>query len=266
MTAAYRAHAATIAFNQKGHPGAYNLLVRKLQGIVALSGPDVAALERITDQPRPFEAHLDLIRDGDAPETALIFLEGFACRYKQRQTGARQILSYLLPGDVCDADAADLGSLRYAIGTLSPCVVAEVPRLVLVDVMQQHPSILHAWCRMGRIELDTAQTWIENLGCRSALERMAHLFCELMTRLDAVGLAQKNTCPLPLTQADLGQTLGLSHVHVNRTLQEMRRQGLVELKGKSLQVFDLAPLKHIAEFDPAYLQIDVRANGCKAID
>ena len=264
MISTSHAHAATIPARQGVDPDAHNLLIRKLQSLVPLSRSDIAALERITCQPRAFGANVDLIRDGETVETALIVLRGFACYHKQRQAGARQILGYLLPGDVCDGEGADLGSQVHSVGTLSPCIVAQVPRQALRELMQQHSTIEHAWRIMRRIEVDTAWAWIANLGVRSALERMAHLFCELMTRMEAVGLAQKNTCPLPLTQVELGQTLGLSNVHVNRVLQEMRRQHLIELKGRSLRIFDLPRLSRIAEFDPAYLQVGTRMSEYKA--
>jgi CRP-like cAMP-binding protein len=264
MITGSQAHATTMPIRQSAHPGVPNLLVRKLEGLVPLSSSDIAALESVTSQPRGFEPYVDLIQEGAAGETTLIVLEGFACHYKQRQAGARQILGYLLPGDVCDADAADLGPWPHAIGTLSSCVVSQVPRQALSELMQQHPSIMQGWRRMKRIEVDTAWAWIVNLGSCSALERMAHLFCELMIRMETVGLAQESTCPLPLTQVELGQTLGLSNVHVNRVLQEMRREGLIELKGKRLQIFDMPRLKRIAEFDPSYLQVGTRMSERKA--
>jgi CRP-like cAMP-binding protein len=265
MITSSQAHATKMPIHRWAHHGVPNLLVRKLESIVPLSSSDIAALERVISQPRLFGPHVDLIQEGEAAETGLVVLEGFSCYYKQRQTGTRQILGYLLPGDVCDGDAADLGSRAHSVGTLSPCIVAQVPRRALADLMQQHPSIAYAWRRMKRIEVDTAWAWIVNLGVRSALERMAHLFCELMIRMEVVGLAQGNSCPLPLTQTELGQTLGLSNVHVNRTLQEMRRQGLIELKGKSLRIFDLPRLSRIAEFDPGYLQVSTSMSEHKAL-
>ena len=245
----------TIAPLHKGErSGTNNPLIHKLQGLADLTAADIAALETITSQTRMFGPHVDLIREGEAPEAFLIVLEGFACRYKQRQTGARQITAYLLPGDVCDIDAADLAPLDHAVGTLAPCVVARVSRQAMADLMQQHPNIAQALRRIARVEIATARAWIVNVGCRSALERMAHLFCELMTRFEAVGLGRYDTCPLPLTQGDLAQTLGLSNVHANRTVQELRRQGLIELKGKNLRLLDLPRLRQIAEFSPGYLQ------------
>jgi len=261
MTAASHAAATTMPSHMREHHGLDNPFVAKLQGLVALSAPDIAALERLTAQPRAFSSHVDLIRDGQVPDTALIVLQGFACRYKQRQAGARQILSYLLPGDVCDDEGGDLGPLAHAVGTLSACIVAQVPRRELDGLLVQHPNIAHAWRFMRRIEIDTARAWLVNLGCQSATERMGHLFCELLTRMQAAGLVKGNTCPLPLTQAELGQTLGLSNVHVNRTLQELRRQGLVEVKGKSLRLLDLPRLRHLAEFSPAYLHVASRVRG-----
>ena len=239
-------------------------LVRKLQSFIPLSASDIAALERITSRPRTFEAHMDLIREGEVARDVLVVLQGFACRYKQRSNGERQITAYLLPGDVCDVDAADLVPLDHAVGTLSLCVVASIPHHALGEQMQQHPSIAQALRLAKRAEVETTRAWMVNLGCRSALERVAHLFCELMVRMEATGLARDGTCPLPLTQADLAQTLGLSNVHVNRVLQELRRQGLIELKGKTLRLLDLPRLRQLAEFSPAYLQLGSRAHGQRA--
>lgn len=235
-----------------------NPLIQKLQGLAPLSALDVAALKKITSQPRLVQARMDLIEEDDVSDNVFIFLGGFACRYKQRRTGARQIVSYLLPGDVCDVNPVDLPPLDHAVCTLATSNVARIPRRAWIELLQEHPHVAQASRLAKRIEDETTRMWLVNLGCRSALERMAHLFCELMTRMEAVGLARDGTCPLPLIQADLGQTLGLSNVHVNRVLQEMRRLGLIDCKGKTLRLLDQPRLRHLAEFSADYLQLRPR--------
>ncbi|WP_082507832.1 Crp/Fnr family transcriptional regulator [Methylobacterium sp. Leaf113] len=231
-----------------------NPLIRKLQSLVSLNAADVAALEEISLPPRLLGPRVDLIRGEEGSGDAVMLLEGFACRYKQRQAGQRQIMAYLLPGDLCDVDASYLGRMDHAVGTLASSVVVRIRRQALADLVARHPNIAQA-LRMARLfEEATTREWVVNLGCRSAMERMAHLFCELLTRFQMVGMAEGDSCPLPLTQADLGDTLGLSNVHVNRTLQELRRQGLVELRGKSLRLLKVRRLQEIGEFNPAYLQ------------
>ena len=247
-------------------PGTRNPLIRRLQGFVHLSEADKAALEQVSSNRRFVEPRIDLIREGEVPEEAFLVLEGFACRYKLRQTGARQIMSYLLPGDLCDVDVSYLGRMDHAVGTLSACVVARIPREALADLIERHPTIARALRLAKLAEEATAREWIVSLGTRSAMERLTHLFCELLARLEAVGLAGEGCCALPITQIDLSDTLGLSNVHVNRVLQELRRQNLVELRGKSLKLRDLPRVQDIAEFSPAYLQPSPEANSHALLD
>lgn len=171
-----------------------------------------------------------------------------------RRAGARRIIAYLLPGDLCDVDAPSLSRMDHTAGTLSSYRVARVPHHALAELIASHPNIAQALHLTKLAEVATAREWIVNLGCRSGLERMAHLFCELTTRFEAVGLVQDGSCPLPLRQGNLGDTLGLSNVHVNRTLQYLRRQELIEFKGKRLTLLKPQRVREIAEFSPAYLR------------
>lgn len=240
-------------------PSASNPLVQKLQRLAKLTAPDIRALEQISAHSRLYGPHLDLIRDDEASGDAVLVLEGFACRYKQRQTGRRQIMAYLLPGDLSDVEPC-LSRTGHAVGTLSPCLVVRIPHQALVNLIAHHSNIAQALRLAKLAEEATLREWVVNMGCRTGLERMAHLFCELMARFEPVGLAQDSSCPFPLTQGDLGDTLGLSNVHVNRTLQEMRRHGLVELRGKRLRLLKPKHVQDIGEFNPGYLQPPSGAN------
>ena len=186
----------------------------------------------------------------------LLVIKGFACRYKLRADGTRQIVAYLLPGDMCDPDGPLLDRADHFVGTLSACTVATVPREALVTVMQDFPAIARAVRIASLVDEATLREWLLNVGRRTAEERLAHLFCEVLLRMRAVGLVDGNRCDLPATQTDLADTTGLSVVHVNRVLQEMRRQRLIALSAGKLEILDLPRLRALAEFKPNYLHLE----------
>ena len=236
-----------------------NPLVRKLEGFAPLSDADRRMLERISAHPRTVAAQTDLIREGDVPEGVFLILEGIACRHKVRATGARQITAYLVPGDLCDLDVALLAEMDHTITALSACKVVCIPPKTIAEMMEHHPQVTRALRMTTLVDEATLREWLMNVGCRSALERLAHLFCELRVRLQAVGLADDDSYDLPLTQTDLADTTGLSSVHLNRMLQELRQRGLIEFRGKRLRIVDLPRLKALAEFKANYLHLRERA-------
>lgn len=232
-----------------------NPFVRKLEGFTALSDTDRALLERIGAETRLYGPRVDLVREGDKPDGVFLVMEGMVCRHKHRGNGARQIMAYLLPGDLGDLDVALLKTMDHTITTLSPCRVVRIAPETITDTLQNYPTIARA-LRMGTlVDEATLREWLVNVGCRSAIERIAHLFCELLVRLQVVGLATDNSYALPLTQLDLADTTGISNVHVNRSLQELRRQGVIELKGGQLTILNLPGLRAIAEFKANYLHL-----------
>jgi CRP-like cAMP-binding protein len=236
-----------------------NPLVRKLEGFGPLSEEERAVLRRISANGHVIGPRVDLIREGDAPDGVILIMEGIACRQKHRANGARQITAYLVPGDACDLDVALLTQMDHTITTLSACRVVRIPIDVVKRIMDEHPAIARS-LRMGTlVDEATLREWLVNVGCRSAIERIAHLFCELLVRLQVVGFASENSYEFPVTQLDLADTVGLSNVHVNRSLQELRRQGVIELKGRTLKILDRQRLKSIAEFNSKYLHLGTRA-------
>lgn len=236
-----------------------NPLIRKLEAFTSLSDADRAALERISADPRRVMPGTDLIREGDKPRGVFLILDGMAYRQKIRANGARQITAYMLPGDTGDLDAALLGEMDHTITTFSACEVVNIVPEVIAELMQQHPRIARALRRAILVDEGTLREWLMNIGCRTALERVAHLFCELLVRLQAVGCTNGNSYLLPVKQADLAATAGLSPVHLNRTLQELRRRGLIELKGGRLTILNLPALQAAAEFRSTYLHVRFQA-------
>lgn len=230
-------------------------LVRKLESIVDLSTEERFALAGVAAPLRNVAADHDIVRDGDRPSECCLILDGFACRYKLTRSGRRQIFSFHIAGDIPDLQSLHLGTMDHSLGTLTPSRVALIPHETMRDLAARFPRLAAAWWRDTLIEAATFREWMMGLGRREAYGRMAHLLCELFVRLQAVGLADGHSYALPVTQAELGDALGLSTVHVNRTFQELRRDGLIVTRGAKVAVLDWEGLKAAGEFDPAYLRL-----------
>lgn len=231
-------------------------LIDKLERFTRLSNEDRQVLKALARKVRLIEAGVDIIQEGDRPETVNLFLDGWACRYKQLEDGRRQIVAFFVPGDLCDIHIYVLREMDHAIAAITPVRLATVPREILLDTMDRHPRITRALWWESLVNAAIQREWTVNIGRRTALERLAHLFCELFLRLRAVGLAEGSTCPFPLTQLELADATGLTNVHVNRTLKEMRNAGLIVLKSRQLTVPDLAALQKAALFNPNYLHLE----------
>ena len=228
-------------------------LARKLDGFGPLTEEDRAALAGLAGYVRPVERRVVLVEQDCAADHALVVFAGFAGRHKRRASGRRQILAYLLPGDLCDRGALHGYPLDHAIETLTHCRIARIPRAAYLDLLENHPRIAFALQRARLAEEATAREWIANIGMRSGLERAAHLLCELLERLGSIGRVSDGQFDLPLTQVDLAEALGLSSVHMNRVLQSLRRDGLIVSKGRHLRILAPRRLRQLAEFEAGYL-------------
>lgn len=232
-----------------------NPLVRKLERFARLSDEDRGLLEQISANPRFVPPHTDLVREGDRPDGVFLVLSGLACRHKLRVNGARQITAYLLPGDLCDLDVALLDEMDHTITALSACKVVHIAPDIIANLLTHHPRIASALRKSTLVDEATLREWLMNVGRRSAVERLAHLFCELLLRLRVIGLAPENSYALPLTQVDLADTAGITSVHVSRSLRDLRQQGLIELGCGRLTILDYAGLRALAEFRANYLHL-----------
>ncbi|KAA2235189.1 Crp/Fnr family transcriptional regulator [Salinarimonas soli] len=233
-------------------------LLRKIESLArfTLSTAERSALADIPMRVQALRADQDIVRLGDRPSRCCVLLEGFACVYKMTADGKRQITAFHIPGDIPDLQSLHLRTLDNSVGTLTACRVGFVDHEVLQVLCHTHPRIAGVLWRETLIDASIFREWMLNIGRRGAYSRLAHVLCELVTRLDAVGLVDDQTCELPMTQIELGDATGLTPVHVNRMLQEMRGAGLITLKNGSLTVHDSAGLKQIGEFDPIYLHLE----------
>ena len=195
------------------------------------------------------------MREGDRPSECCLIVAGFACRYKITAEGKRQILSFHIAGDIPDLQSLHIDVMDHSLGTLAPSSLAFIQHDNLRTFMRSHPRLSDLLWRDTLIDAAIFRQWMVGLGRRDAYGRIAHLLCELLVRLRAVELVEDHAFTLPVTQAELGDAFGLSTVHVNRVLQDLRRDSLITLRGVSLKVLDWEGLKKAGEFDPIYLHL-----------
>lgn len=217
-------------------------------------------LERISTETSIVGPDTDLVSEGDKPDGVYLIMEGMACRHKRLESGARQIMAYLVPGDLCDLEVALLTRMDHTITTLATCKVVRLAPETVADIVKHHPAIAQGLRISTLVDEATLREWLLNVGRRTATQKIAHLFCELYERLVVVGRVQHDSFGLPLTLSDLADTTGLSTVHVNRSMQKLRREELINLKDGDLTIRDLPRLRVLAGFKADYLHLgDVAA-------
>jgi CRP-like cAMP-binding protein len=233
----------------------HDALIKRLDSIARLTDEDRAALRTLPLQVLEVAPDQDVVREGDRPSRCCLILEGVACIYKVTARGKRQISAFQLPGDIPDLLSMHLETLDSSVGTITRCKVAFMWHADLRALCRDFPGLADALWRTTLIDASIFKEWITNVGQREAYSRLAHLLCETMVRARAIGLAQDHTCPFPVTQEDLAAATGMTPVHVNRILKELRADGLVELRASKLTVPDWEKLKEVGEFDPGYLHL-----------
>ena len=231
-------------------------LVLRLDAYTRLSQDDRDALSRLTKNSREVAARRDVIREGEKPHAVNLVLSGWGCRYKSLPDGRRQVVGFFVPGDFCDLNVYILSEMDHSIGAISRMRVAEISREDMDRLTLGRPRITQALWWEQLVTDSIQREWTLNIGQRTAYERIGHLLVELFLRLRSVGLTQGDSCDFPITQTDIAEATGLTAVHVNRTLQELRRDGLIELERKRLRTPHLERLMDVAMFNPNYLHLD----------
>lgn len=230
-----------------------NRFIDKLSRFATLSENDMAALAAATSHPRKIAARHDLIREGDRPGPVFVVLDGWACRYKILPSGTRQILAFLMPGDSCDLHVGLLEQMDHSIQSIGPAVIATIDRQEIDRIMDRHPNVAKAMYLAQLIDEGTLRAWITSMGRRTSIERVAHLICELYLRARNIGLINGQHLTLPLSQILLADALGMTPVHLNRILKELKASGAMSLSRGSLIISCPEKLVKIAGFDENYL-------------
>lgn len=230
-------------------------LIRKLESTSVLTGEARQAIQKLPVSIRLLTPDQDLVEDGEWPAQCGLLVEGWSCRYKLLAEGRRQILSFHIAGDIPDLQSLHLGVLDHGVAALTPCTFALVPHESLRHLTRTFPDVAALLWRETLIDAGIFRAWITAIGRRSAYGGIAHLFCELYLRQEAVGLAADHRCPMPVRQTDLADAMGLTAVHINRVLKEMRDANLIAFERRELVIRDWKRLYEAAEFDLTYLHL-----------
>jgi CRP-like cAMP-binding protein len=232
--------------------------LKKLRIRDDISSEEEQAIRASISDIRDYPQDKVVIRRGQDLTESILLVDGWMARTKDLAHGGRQISELQFSGDFTDLHAFTLKRLDHNIATITRCRVAIFPHERLHAMFDRYPHLMRVYWLMTNIDASIHREWTVSLGQRSAISRTAHLFCEISERLRIVGLGDHEGYELPLTQQELGECLGLTSVHVNRTLQEMRRRQLITLENRRLTILDLAALRAVGEFNPDYLYLEKR--------
>lgn len=232
--------------------------LKKLRLRTAISPEEERVIRGLVAENRRWPADTMLVRAGEQLNVSMLVLDGWLVRSKDLPSGERQVLEIHVPGDFADLHGFTLKQLDHDISSVTECVIGYVPHDRLMALSETYPHLTRVYWLSTNVDAAISREMGLSLGQRSAISRMAHLFCELHARLEIIGRTEVERFEFPLTQRELAECLGLTVVHVNRTIQELRRKGLVEAANRHITILDRAGLEAVADFDPRYLQLHRR--------
>ena len=230
-------------------------LIRKLESVGTLTSEQRAAIQSLPIQVASLRKGQDAAVEGEPVTRCVLLLDGFMHRYKALADGRRQIFAFHTPGDMPDLHSLNISHIDHSIAATGDCQVGYIAHPALREAFASAGGLVDVFWRVTLIEGAIFRNWMLSMGRRDAVGRMAHLFCELFARLKAVGLTEGNAFHVPLIQEELADAMGISTVHANRVLQQLRRRGLVIFDTKLVRIPDWAALQAFAEFDPSYLHL-----------
>jgi CRP-like cAMP-binding protein len=230
-------------------------LIRQMELRDQLSAEEKAVLQAIIWEARSSDRNEEIIKEGDRPQASTLLLDGYTARMQTLSGGQQQITSIHVPGDFVDLHGFIIKTMDHSVVTLTPCRIALVPHQALREISESHPHLTRMLWLLTLIDAAIHRRWMTAMGRQSALSHTAHLLCELYVRQKDILPNAGMTFRMPLTQAKLADALGLSAVHTNRVIQELREGGFVEWEKGDVTVKDWTGLQALAEFDPTYLSL-----------
>jgi CRP-like cAMP-binding protein len=228
-------------------------LLERWERRVPLTDEDRRAVAELPITRRTFSRDSYLVREGEPPANCHLVLSGFAYRQKLVSNGTRQIISVHIPGELIDSQNMLLPVSDHNVQSLGRSEMAMIPISAMTTLIAQRPSIGRAIWLDTLIDSSVFREWVVNVGRRSARARIAHLLCELMLRMRSAGLTEALSMEFPFTQEQIADATGLTAVHTNRTLQGLRKAGLITLSSGTLTVNDWGQLAEVADFTERYL-------------
>lgn len=221
-----------------------------------LSAEENAVLREAVADVVQFEADRDIVREHDRCDQSHLLMHGWACRYLTLADGRRQIVALHLPGDFVDLHSFPFKRMDHSVATLTPCAIAVVPHERLKRITETQPHLTRVLWLSTLIDAAILRQWMLGAGRRSAVERAAHLFCEIFVRLRTIEAVDGARFAFPLTQLELADTLGVTPVHTNRVIQGLKRSEVLSWRGQVVEILDPQRLGRMAEFDPTYLALE----------
>ena len=238
-----------------------HLLLRKLETHSALGEEDRRRVLALPYTLRTLEPHAYVLREGEKPDVCPILLSGFAYRQKLTSNGGRQILALHIPGEAMDFQNLFLDEADHNVQMLTRGDVAMVQREELRELVRSTAAISHAILVTILVEASIFREWVVNVGRRDARTRLAHVLCEFAVRLEAQGLIEQYGYNLPMTQEQLADVLGLTPVHVNRTIKALEAEGLIARKGRNINFPDWQRMREAGDFNQRYLHLEQQKAG-----
>jgi CRP-like cAMP-binding protein len=233
-------------------------LLMKLRARDLVGNDEEQVLRDAIAEVRELPAGRVIVRAGTILSESTLLFDGFVCRYKDLADGQRQIMEIHVPGDFLDLHGFLLKRIDHNVAAMTPVRYAAVPHDALRRISEGYPHLTRILWFSTLLDAAIHREKIISIGRRSAIARIAHLFCELYVRLKLVGLAAGNRYALPLKQADLADATGLTSVHVNRMLRKLRNEEILTFRGGEAVIHDWDRLQHLAEFNPTYLHLERR--------
>ncbi|MEP7316692.1 MAG: Crp/Fnr family transcriptional regulator [Sphingomicrobium sp.] len=201
-------------------------------------------------------ARYDLVRPGQRVEAACLVVDGMAGRFEQFGDGGRRTTALYIAGDMCDLHSVAIPTAGWGINALADATIALVPHRALKDVADRYPAVARAFWRDTVVDAAVLSKWVGVLSRLPARERIAHLLCELMVRFDVAGLRAGDRIDLALTQEQVGEMLGISAVHVQRIVRNLRSEGKITTGRGAIRIEDVVALRRMSEFDDQYLLLE----------
>lgn len=211
-------------------------------------------------QPVQIQTNRDFVRLGERVNHASFVVAGLVGRFGQNRDGSRQITAVHIPGDMVDLHSVALPEACSALQALSVATVLRVPHDALRAAARRYPALAEAFWRECVVDAAVLAEWVVNVGRRDAKSRLAHLLCEIACRTKGLTVKDDSRIPFPATQNHIADMTGLTAVHVNRSLQSLKRDGLVDVHDRMIHILDWRGLSRLGDFDPGYLHIAKRAN------
>lgn len=233
-------------------------LFKKLETRDQLSDAERLALQQAAGEIRRYPAGSDLVVEGSEPTASTLLVDGMASRYNLTESGKRQITAVHVPGDFVDLHSFPLKRMDHSVGALTNCVVVAFPHAGLERLTENFPHLTRMLWMLTLIDGALHRRWLVSMGRTFAESHLAHFLCEIYLRLEVVGRAGGHRMKLPVTQQELGDILGVSAVHANRTVQALRADHLIEWTGPDVRMLDWDRLVDVGQFEPSFLYFERR--------